>query len=101
MYPRAKVLTLVPIFFFIQILVLPAPLFLGVWFLLQFLQGTFAMTATGVAWWAHIGGFVAGAAAAWVLGHGHLLKPPPPGPEPGTEHVRMYRPGHRRDPWGR
>ena len=104
MYPRSKVLTLVPIFFFIQIIVLPAPLFLGVWFLLQLLQGTvasFAMTATGVAWWAHIGGFVAGAAAAWLLGHGHLLNPPPSGPEPGTEHMRMYRPGHRGGLWGR
>lgn len=99
MYPRAKVLTLVPIFFFIQIIVLPAPLFLGIWFLLQLVQGTFAMTATGVAWWANIGGFVAGAAAAWLLGHGHLLNPAPPAPEPGTEHTRMYRPRYRGERW--
>lgn len=78
LYPRAMVLTLVPIFFFIQIVVLPAPLFLGVWFLLQFFQGTLAITATqagGVAWWAHIGGFVFGLAAAVVLRKSGALRP--------------------------
>jgi membrane associated rhomboid family serine protease len=63
LYPHSRVLAAVPIFVFIQILVLPAPLFLGVWFLLQFFQGSFAiggMEAGGVAWWAHVGGFVAG-----------------------------------------
>lgn len=66
-YPHAKVQTLVPIFIIIQIIVLPAPLFLGIWFLLQTLQGSMSivsMQTDGVAWWAHIGGFVAGASLA-------------------------------------
>ena len=69
LYPRAKVLTLVPVLFLIRILVLPAPLFLGVWFLLQFLQGSMAAASSGagVAWWAHIGGFVAGFVVGRVL----------------------------------
>ncbi|MDI6803688.1 MAG: rhomboid family intramembrane serine protease [Bacteroidota bacterium] len=65
MFPRAKILTLIPIFFFIQFVELPAFLFLGIWFLMQLLSGTLSLgvgsDAGGVAWWAHIGGFVAGA----------------------------------------
>jgi len=65
MFPRARVLTLVPIFFFIQIIEIPAILFLGLWFLIQFLSGSMsygsAAAAAGVAWWAHIGGFAVGA----------------------------------------
>jgi hypothetical protein len=61
LYPRAKVLTLVPIFFFFQFFELPAFVFLGIWFLFQFLSaaGTSAQVG-GIAWWAHIGGFVFG-----------------------------------------
>jgi membrane associated rhomboid family serine protease len=64
LYPKAKVVTLLPIFIFIQIIEIPAFLFLGFWFLLQFISGTAAsasQNAGGVAWWAHIGGFAAGA----------------------------------------
>ncbi len=61
LYPRAKVLTLVPIFIFFQFIELPAFLFLGVWFLFQFLSAAGASAqAGGIAWWAHIGGFVFG-----------------------------------------
>ncbi len=64
MFPSAKILTLIPIFFFFQLIELPAFLFLGIWFLMQILSGLFALgigaDAGGVAWWAHIGGFVAG-----------------------------------------
>jgi membrane associated rhomboid family serine protease len=61
LYPRAKILTLVPIFIFIQLIHLPAFVFLGIWFLFQFLSaaGTSAQSG-GIAWWAHIGGFVFG-----------------------------------------
>ncbi len=67
LYPRARVITLIPIFFFVQVLEIPAILYLGFWFLSQLLSGTFALAADtfqggGVAWWAHIGGFVAGVA---------------------------------------
>jgi membrane associated rhomboid family serine protease len=59
LYPRARVLTLVFIFF----IPIPAFIILGYWFLLQFLAGvsTVGAAATGgVAWWAHIGGFLLG-----------------------------------------
>ena len=52
LYPRAQVLSVFPIFFLIQMVVLPAPVFLGIWFLMQFFQGTFAaisVQSTGVA----------------------------------------------------
>ncbi len=65
LYPRARVATLVPIFFFIQIIQIPAVLYLGFWFFSQLLNGTAQIAANtfqsgGVAWWAHIGGFIAG-----------------------------------------
>jgi len=65
LYPRARVLMLVP-FLFIFFLWLPAWVVLGYWFVLQFLSGvgTALVTAErgsgGVAFWAHVGGFVAG-----------------------------------------
>jgi membrane associated rhomboid family serine protease len=64
LYPHSRIVTLVPIFFFIQILEIPAIFFLGIWFLMQFVNGlgSIAVTADGggVAFWAHVGGFVAG-----------------------------------------
>ena len=61
LYPKAKVLTLVPIFFFFYFFELPAFLFLGIWFIFQFLSAAGASAqAGGIAWWAHIGGFVFG-----------------------------------------
>jgi membrane associated rhomboid family serine protease len=61
-FPRAKVLTLVPIFFFFQIIAIPALILLGIWFAFQFIAGTmsFGASSGGVAWWAHIAGFVFG-----------------------------------------
>jgi membrane associated rhomboid family serine protease len=64
MFPRARVLTLIPLGFFIRITELPAMAVLGLWFLLQLISGVGVLGAQagagGVAWWAHIGGFVAG-----------------------------------------
>ena len=61
LYPHAKVLTLVPIFFFVQFLEVPAFLFLGIWVLFQFLSAAGASPQMGgIAWWAHIGGFLFG-----------------------------------------
>jgi len=64
LYPQAQVLTLIPIFFFPLFLNLPALVFLGLWFLMQFSSGVVATVGTqgagGVAWWAHAFGFVAG-----------------------------------------
>jgi membrane associated rhomboid family serine protease len=62
LYPNVRVFTLVPLGFFITSMALPAWLMLGYWFLLQFLSGltTIGSEMGGVAFWAHIGGFVAG-----------------------------------------
>lgn len=61
LYPRARVLTLVPIFFFLQFVEIPAFLFLGFWFFFQLLSATAtAGPYGGIAWWAHIGGFISG-----------------------------------------
>jgi len=94
LYPRAHVLTLVPIVFILQVVVLPAPLFLGIWFLMQFFQGAFTITATeatGVAWWAHIGGFAVGFAVAWILGRSHHLRPAVTVVRPNTDRITHYR----------
>jgi membrane associated rhomboid family serine protease len=67
LFPRARVLTLIPLFFFFPVVEIPAFFFLGFWFLMQFLSGATAIgsgaaLAGGVAWWAHVGGFLAGCA---------------------------------------
>jgi membrane associated rhomboid family serine protease len=61
LYPKARVVTLVIIIFFITVITLPALLVLGLWFLLQLLDASSQpLTGGGVAVWAHIGGFVFG-----------------------------------------
>jgi membrane associated rhomboid family serine protease len=63
LFPGARVLTLVPIFFIIQLIEIPAVLLLAIWFLLQFVTGLTAPLAGaggGIAWGAHVGGFLAG-----------------------------------------
>ena len=62
LYPRAPVHLLLVFFVFVQRTVVPAFLMLGYWFLLQILGGIPALAAEagGVAFWAHVGGFVAG-----------------------------------------
>jgi len=62
-WPRARIVTLLPIFFIITFVRLPALVVLGFWFVLQFFQGVISVGAAsggGVAYWAHIGGFAAG-----------------------------------------
>ena len=59
LYPGAQVLTLVFLLIFIRIMYLPAVVLLGIWFLMQVLSAGSGGGA-GVAWWAHIGGFVVG-----------------------------------------
>ena len=71
-FPSARVLTLLPIFIFLQVIEIPAFAFLLIWFFMQFLSGAAAITsaahtAVGVAWWAHIGGFVSGMALGFLL----------------------------------
>lgn len=62
-FPRARVFTLLPFFPFIRVVPLPAFFLLGLWFLFQFVLGLGALSTSGgggIAFWAHIGGFVAG-----------------------------------------
>jgi membrane associated rhomboid family serine protease len=71
-YPLARVTMLIPPFFFGPFFVVPAVVFLGWWFILQFFSGTLSLLANpnevgGIAWWAHVGGFVFGALLCTVI----------------------------------
>lgn len=74
-YPMARILVVIPIFLFLHFLTVPALVVLGFWFVVQVASGAISLTQAGtyggVAWWAHIGGFVGGVA---VLG---LFRPRP------------------------
>jgi membrane associated rhomboid family serine protease len=66
-YPRARILTLVPIFFFIRFMNIPAFIFLGLWFAMQLLSGLATPHGGGgVAFFAHIGGFSFGLVVALI-----------------------------------
>jgi membrane associated rhomboid family serine protease len=74
LYPRSRIVTLLPIFVFFHIVEVPAIFFLGFWFLLQLLSGVGSIaTATGgepaggIAFWAHAAGFVAGLSGVLVF----------------------------------
>ena len=72
-FPHARILTLVPIFVFFTTIEVPAVLILAYWFLLQFFNGVGSVGHSqvmqgGVAWFAHIGGFVAGMILVVVMG---------------------------------
>ena len=66
LYPRSRILTLIPVFVFIQIIEIPAIYFLLFWFVIQFFSGVGSLAtsageaAGGIAFWAHVAGFVAG-----------------------------------------
>ncbi|HEX2835019.1 MAG TPA: rhomboid family intramembrane serine protease [Thermoanaerobaculia bacterium] len=86
LYPKARVLTLIPIFFFITLRELPAIVILGLWFVLQLFSGVGslgvpdAQDTGGVAFFAHIGGFVCGVILIALLGgmRGPRRRDPPP-----------------------
>lgn len=64
LYPRNRVLTFIPIGYFARLTLVPASIVLGLWFVLQFFSGLLSLGGPdvgGVAFWAHIGGFVFGA----------------------------------------
>ena len=83
MFPTARVLTLIPVFILPWLVEIPALLWLGGWFASQLLYGVLALSDAaagnmgGVGYWAHVGGFVAGAALNW------LFRRRSPGPVPG------------------
>ena len=63
LFPNRRVVTIIPFGFFLQVARIPAIFVLGFWFLLQLIEGTLALGVKqlgGVAFWAHIGGFVFG-----------------------------------------
>ena len=61
LFPRAGVVTLIFIFFFIDVVILPAAVWIAIWFFIQFASALISINHVGgVAWFAHIGGFLAG-----------------------------------------
>lgn len=72
MFPSARIVTLVPLWFYVEVFELPAFVFLGFWFLLQWVQGLTTIgqlsdVGGGIAFWAHIGGFISGMFGVAVL----------------------------------
>jgi hypothetical protein len=86
LYPRARIHTLVMIPFLWPVVPVPAWIFLGGWFLAQFALPS----ASGVAWMAHVGGFLAGLGAVRLLAH--TRRGPPAAPV-------EYIPPARRESW--
>jgi membrane associated rhomboid family serine protease len=70
LYPQARIASLVPIFFIFTIIEIPAFMFLLFWFVSQLFSGWLTLGGaggSGVAWWAHVGGFVFGMLAVYVF----------------------------------
>ena len=75
---RARIVTLFPLVIYWAMAEVPAALFLPVWFAMQFFSGFLSLASargtqevSGVAWWAHVGGFVFGAAVAFFFKRAH------------------------------
>jgi membrane associated rhomboid family serine protease len=73
LYPHSRIVSLLPLFIFWQIVEVPAIIFLGFWFLLQFFSGIGSLAVTsrdvgGVAFWAHVAGFLTGTLAVGLFG---------------------------------
>jgi membrane associated rhomboid family serine protease len=62
LFPRARIISIIPLFYFFRIVAVPAIVFLPLWFLIQFSSGLLSLGVggSGVAFWAHVGGFAAG-----------------------------------------
>jgi membrane associated rhomboid family serine protease len=74
LYPKSRIVTLVPLIFIFQIIEIPAIFFLGIWFVMQFISGVGSIATTtggasmgGIAFWAHVAGFVAGVSGVIVF----------------------------------
>jgi membrane associated rhomboid family serine protease len=71
LFPRSRVATIIPLGYFVRVAMLPAFAVLGLWFVLQLFSGVLSLGGPdvgGVAFWAHIGGFVAGVVIALLFG---------------------------------
>lgn len=70
LFPSARVVTVIPLGFFWRTIQVPAFVFLGIWFLLQWFQGLLSIGQVadvgGVAFWAHVGGFISGMLFIWI-----------------------------------
>jgi membrane associated rhomboid family serine protease len=114
LYPRGNVVVFIWIFIFVRLITVPAVILLGLWFLLQLVNATTAISGgAGVAFWAHVGGFIAGMLLVTIFRrHGVTMLQ-----SPQTEPFLLARPrdmgdgfgqatppteGHsrRRGPWG-
>jgi rhomboid family protein len=74
LFPHSRILALLPLFIFWEVIEVPAIFFLGIWFVMQFFSGvgsiamgTRAATGGGVAFWAHVAGFLAGMVTVFVF----------------------------------
>ena len=74
LYPHSRIVTLIPLFVFFHVMEVPAIVFLGLWFVLQFVSGIGSIAAAtggepagGIAFWAHVAGFVAGVSGVLVF----------------------------------
>jgi len=68
-FPRARVATLILLIVFPWFVNIPALIFIIIWFLLQFFSGVASLgvaTTGGVAYWAHVGGFIGGLILVWL-----------------------------------
>ena len=71
LFPRSRVLTFIPLGFYMQLRAIPASIVLGLWFVLQLFSGVLSLGGPevgGVAFWAHIGGFVVGVLVGLLVG---------------------------------
>lgn len=82
LFPRAQVLVLIPLGFFSRIMYIPAGFVLGLWFLMQVFSGGLSLGSKGggVAFFAHVGGFLAGMALIGLFKHPHVRFFNPPRP---------------------
>jgi membrane associated rhomboid family serine protease len=71
MFPHSRIHVLIILIFYIDIVEIPAVMFLGIWFVMQILGGVGRVASEvgtgGVAFWAHVGGFVTGAVASFLF----------------------------------
>jgi membrane associated rhomboid family serine protease len=96
LYPRGNVVVFVWIFIFVRLVTVPAVLMLGFWFLLQLLSGLAAAPGEGgVAFWAHVGGFVLGALLLPVFRRSDVAML-----QPRRSRPFAAAPPRRRGPWG-
>jgi len=85
LFPTSRIHTLLMLGWFWDTAEIPAVYLLGVWFLLQLIPGMGGQVGGGVAYWAHIGGFVAGALIILIVGRSRLLRSRRPPPQPWKE----------------